>query len=198
MNVKHPIAVDLDGTLCHTDTLFEGLVALLFSKPLAFLKSLTLVGNRARFKHYIFNRVQIDVEGLPWNEPLIDYLRQQKDDGRLIYLATATSDAVAQAVAMHLDLFDQVLASSEKMNLKGSAKARELCAVFGERKFVYAGDARADFSVWAYASAAIVVGDLFPVYSSGVPVPIESRFPADKRTSIRKIFLCTYMWLVDR
>ncbi|MBT5032382.1 MAG: hypothetical protein HOM55_08830 [Proteobacteria bacterium] len=198
MNIEHPIAVDLDGTLCHTDTLFEGLVALLRSKPLVFLKSLTLIGDRARLKHFVFSHTQIDPQSLPWNEPLIDYLRQQKASGRSIVLVTAANEVVAQTVAKHLDLFDQVLASSEKINLKGPAKVYELCAVFGERKFVYAGDARADFSVWAHAGAAIVVGNLTPVYRSGEPVPIESRFPADQQTSSRKIFLRTYMWLVDR
>ena len=158
LSLKYPIAVDLDGTLCHSDTLFEGLIALLRSQPLVFLKSLMLMGDRTRFKHFVFERVQIDLASLPWNEPLINYLRQQKAKGRLICLATAANHEVAQGVAAHLDLFDKVLASSENKNLKGSAKAQELCTVFGERKFVYAGDAQADFSVWAYTDAAIVIG----------------------------------------
>jgi phosphoglycolate phosphatase-like HAD superfamily hydrolase len=192
-----PLAVDLDGTLCHTDTLFEGLLVLLQARPLQLIKSLGLIGNRAQFKQYVFNRVELDLAKLEWNQPLINYLREQRSAGRLLCLATAADNSIAQRVAAYLGLFDSVIASRDSKNIKGPAKAHELCALFGERKFVYAGDALADSSVWEYAAAAIVVGDLQPRYSSGELVSVEARYSAARPNSLRGKLLRVYMWLID-
>ena len=193
-----PLAVDLDGTLCHTDTLFESLLLLLRTRPLQFISSLRLLGNRARFKQYVFSRVQLDLTSLDWNQPLIHYLREQRRVGRPMCLATAADNSIAQRVAADLGIFDRVIASTGGKNIKGPAKALELCAWFGERKFVYAGDALADCSVWEYSAGAIVVGDLQPRYSSGEFVPVEARYAALRLTSLRGKALSIYMWLIDR
>ena len=192
-----PLAVDLDGTLCHTDTLFEGVIELLRAQPLQFIKSLGLIVNRARFKQFVFKHVQLDLAKLAWNQPLINYLRIQRNAGRCICLATAADQSIAQSVADHFGLFDTVIASSGSKNIKGSAKARELYSLFGKRDFVYAGDALADISVWQCSAAAIVVGEIRPQYSSGEFVPVEVRFAASRSKSLRGRLLSTHMWLID-
>ena len=59
-------------------------------------------------------------------------------------LPPAANEAVAERVATHLGLFDEVIASTTGHNLKGAAKAEALVARFSPAGFVYAGDARAD------------------------------------------------------
>jgi 4-hydroxybenzoate polyprenyltransferase len=81
---------------------------------------------------------------------------QQRAHGRTIVLATAADERGARAVADHLGLFDDVIASDGKTNLKGVAKARALAARFPEG-FVYAGDSAADLAVWRAARRPILV-----------------------------------------
>ena len=151
-----PICVDLDGTLVHSDTLEEG-VALSGLKHLALAFSKLFTKGRAGFKHEIAIRVKLDPGLLPYNHRLIDYLTSQKEKGRYLVLATAANRAVAEAVASHLKLFDEIIASDETHNLKGRTKANALAARFGEKRFVYAGNDASDLPVWAVSSAAIVV-----------------------------------------
>ncbi|WP_157967141.1 hypothetical protein [Elioraea thermophila] len=73
-------------------------------------------------------------------------------------LATAANERVAHAIADHLGLFDEVIASGTEHNLEGSAKAAAVVARFGERGFSYAGDSAAGAAVWRQAGAAVLVG----------------------------------------
>ena len=60
-------------------------------------------------------------------------------------------------VANHVGIFDEVLGSDGKTNLRGGNKLKALIARFGERGFDYAGNSSADFPVWRGAREAIVV-----------------------------------------
>ncbi len=64
---------------------------------------------------------------------------------------------MAQPVADYVGLFDEVLASNGKTNLRGKNKLRALTEKFGERGFDYAGNSSADFAVWRGARQAVVV-----------------------------------------
>ncbi len=64
---------------------------------------------------------------------------------------------MAQPVADLTGLFDEVLASDGKTNLRGENKLRALTEKFGERGFDYAGNSSADFAVWRGARQAVVV-----------------------------------------
>jgi 4-hydroxybenzoate polyprenyltransferase len=67
--------------------------------------------------------------------------------------------AGAQAIASHLNLFDEI-ASTEDYQGTGSQRRRSaLVARFGERGFDYAGSDAADRIVWDAARRAIIVGD---------------------------------------
>ena len=122
-----PLAVDLDGSLVRTDTLWETLFTLLRHQPLALIAALaSLRHGRAAFKAHLVTRAPLDVADLPLNTALIDWLRQESASGRLLVLATATDHRVAQALADRVGLFAQVLASDGHHNLKGPAKAATL------------------------------------------------------------------------
>lgn len=153
-----PLCVDLDGTLVRTDLLFESFARLLKEKPLlAALAPLWLLGGRARLKREIASRVSLDAAALPYDERVLAHLREEKARGRRLVLVTASDAAPARAVADHLGLFDEVLASDGRSNLKAAAKAEALVARFGEKGFDYAGNEAADRPVWARARAAVIV-----------------------------------------
>lgn len=152
-----PLAVDLDGTLVLSDTLHESLIALLRRNPLwLFALPLWLLGGKARFKREIATRVTLAADTLPYNEPVLDWLRRQRGS-REIVLCTAADAHVADAVAHHTDLFDAVIASDGQHNLSGKTKADALVARYGERGFDYAGNDGVDLAVWSRARRAIVV-----------------------------------------
>lgn len=192
-----PLVVDLDGTLTPTDTLIESLIKLIKTQPLAALQlPLWLLRGRAAFKAFIASKVSLSVRDLPLRAPLVEYLRNEKNNGRRLILATASHRSTADAVASHLQLFDQVLATDGERNLKSRAKLEAIRQHVGS-EFVYAGDSSADIEIWKAASAAILVnvssstrralGDAIPV-----ELQVESK-PAPLRTWLRALRL--HQWL---
>ena len=153
-----PLCVDLDGTLIKTDMLWESLVRRLKANPFA-LFSILLWWSRGRacLKQQLAARVAVDAASLPVNESFLAWLRAEKKSGRKIVLATASDLKMAQPVADHFGLFDEVLASDGKTNLRSENKLRLLTQKFGERGFDYAGNSPADFAVWRGVREAIVV-----------------------------------------
>ncbi len=171
------LVVDLDGTLTPTDTLVESVVALVRRSPwMVFAIAWWLLAGRAGFKAKVASAGALSVEHLPWNEPLLAWLRQQRAAGRRVVLATAAHESIALAVARHLDLFDDVLATKDGHNLKGANKLAALRARWGD-DFVYAGDSRADLAVWPGARAAVLVGVAPAVRKALGATPIEAEFP---------------------
>jgi len=153
-----PLCVDLDGTLIRSDVLWESLLQLVRRRPLSLLRlPLWLRQGRAALKAALARRVTIDASALPYNEELLDRLKQARAAGRPIWLATASHLIPAQGVASHLGLFDRVLATHEGVNLKGKRKREALVEACGESGFDYAGDSTADLHVWPSARTAIVV-----------------------------------------
>ncbi len=112
---------------------------------------------RAFLKKQLAARVAVDPATLPVNEKFLAWLRGEKASGRKIILATASDLKMAQPVADYFGLFDEVLASDGKTNLRSRNKLRVLVEKFGERGFDYAGNSTADFAVWRGARQAIVV-----------------------------------------
>lgn len=152
------LAVDLDGSLIATDLLKESVLSLLRAQPLA-LASLPvwLSRGRARFKHEVAARVDLDIAAVPYRQDVMAYLRRCRDAGRTVVLATASNRKYAMQVAEYLGLFDEVLASTVDDNLKGRRKGDRLAALFGERQFDYLGDSRSDLEVWRRARGALLV-----------------------------------------
>lgn len=152
------LAVDLDGSLIATDLLKESLLSLLRAQPLALASSpVWLAHGRARLKHEVAARVDLDIAAVPYRQDVMAYLRRCRDAGRTLVLATASNQKYALQVAEHLGLFDEVLASTAGDNLKGRAKGERLVARFGARKFDYLGDSRSDLAVWRFARGALLV-----------------------------------------
>lgn len=152
------LCVDLDGTLVRTDTLHEQYLQALVRHPLgALLLIAHIARGKAAFKRALCELCPLDPATLPYQDDLVEFLSNEKARGRQIVLATASDASVANAVAAHVGLFDEVLGSDGAVNLKGSEKAAQLSARFGRAKFSYAGNSRADLAVWSEADEVILV-----------------------------------------
>ncbi len=155
---SRPLVVDLDGTLIRTDLLVESASQFLIQNPLAFFKPLLwLLRGKTVLKTELAQRVRIDASALPYNTDVLDWLRAEKQSGRRLVLATASHRVLADQVAHHLQLFDEVLATEGDTNLKSTAKAQALVDRFGVAGFDYVGNDWPDMQVWAKAHTAHVV-----------------------------------------
>lgn len=192
-----PLAVDLDGTLVKSDMLMESLAAALKRAPwLVLALPFWLLRGRARLKSELARRANIDVATLPYDENVLAELRRAHASGRTLVLATAADEGIAKRIADHLGLFDAVMASDGRANLKRDAKARALVELYGEAGFDYVGEDRHDVPVWEHAREAYVVGDNASIHarlkSLGKPVHAIERRTRGARAVVKGIR--AYQW----
>jgi 4-hydroxybenzoate polyprenyltransferase/phosphoserine phosphatase len=152
------LVVDLDGTLIKTDLLLESASQFVLAQPWNAYKLLGwLTQGKCALKAHLAQNTSIDAAALPFNAELIIWLKHEKAQGRTLVLATASHQLLADQVAAHLGLFDEVLASVASTNLKSDAKRTALVVKFGEKGFDYVGNDWADMAVWQSAAVAHVV-----------------------------------------
>jgi 4-hydroxybenzoate polyprenyltransferase/phosphoserine phosphatase len=190
--LSRPLVVDLDGTLIRTDMLVESASQFLIQNPFQFFKPLLwLLRGKTVLKTELAERVALDPSALPYNADLLDWLRAEKQSGRRVVLATASHRVLAEQVAQHLHLFDEVLATEGNTNLKSTAKAQALIERFGEGGFDYVGNDWPDVQVWAKAHTAHAVdapasllsraqsqGNVGQVFNSGMPSKLVAMLKA--------------------
>jgi 4-hydroxybenzoate polyprenyltransferase len=158
MNEAQVIAVDLDGTLTLTDTLHESVLTLVRNKPyLLLLLPFWLFKGIAHLKQKVAEHSELDVTTLPYNQPLIDWLKEEKQRGKKIVLSTAANEKIAKAVVRNFDLFDDFIASDSKLTLKVLVSEMRCKNVMELKAYDYAGNSNDDLEVWAGASNAVVV-----------------------------------------
>ncbi len=180
---KIPLCVDLDGTLIKTDMLFESLCLLMRERPLSmFLVPLWLLRGRAFLKKALAERVSLDPSILPYHQDFLTFLKAESEAKRTIVLASASDRKFVQSVADHVGLFDDILASDGRKNLKGKKKLAALVDRYGEGGFDYAGNETADLPIWAKARKKLVVAPSLGLLATGFKA--DSEF-GEKRSRIK-------------
>jgi 4-hydroxybenzoate polyprenyltransferase/phosphoserine phosphatase len=152
------LAVDLDGTLLQSDMLFESFWSA-FGRNwrVAFTSAAALREGRAALKHHIAKAARLEPASLPYDPAVVAYVTKWRAQGGRTALVTASDQSIADKIAGHLDLFDEVHGSDGERNLKGPQKAAFLESRFGAGRFVYMGDSEADLPVWEKAAKAVTV-----------------------------------------
>lgn len=159
IDINVPLVVDLDGTLSKTDTLHEGIVSILFKKPIKIIGlTKTLVEGKTAFKQFVTETVTQNADSFCYRYNLIDYLKQEKRVGRKIYLVTASNQKIANSINEYLGIFDDAKGSDDQLNLKGINKLAWLKDRFPQG-FIYAGDHKADIPIWNESKGVILVGN---------------------------------------
>lgn len=154
---RRPLCVDLDGTLIKSDTLMDSLLLLARSRPPALLRvPFWLLRGKAALKAQVAARVSLDVQHLPYNRALIEYLEVQRGEGRRLWLATGADRQLAARIADHLGLFEGVLASDGTTNLTAGNKLDGLQGAFGEQGYDYIGNAGVDLPLLQHAGTAMI------------------------------------------
>ncbi len=152
------LVVDLDGSLVKSDTLLESFLLLMKANVFwCVLIPFWLLKGKANLKKQIAQRVEFDARWLPYNQQVLDWVTEQKQQGVACYLATGANIKIAQAVSDYLQLFDGVFASDDQTNLTGSRKAQRLNQEFGKGNYSYVGNEAVDLAIWRDCEQAIVV-----------------------------------------
>jgi 4-hydroxybenzoate polyprenyltransferase len=182
--------VDLDGTLLATDLLHESALQLLRGAPLqALLVPLWLLRGKAHMKRRIAESVQIDASVLPYRPEVLALVRNAREQGRRVVLATASDASLARSVAQHLGLFDHVIASNGEVNLSGLRKLEAIRADAAGHPFSYAGNDRVDLKVWHGADSAIVVSN-----SSSLRARATERAALEQQVHVARATLRDYLY----
>lgn len=148
-DLQRPLVVDLDGTLIHSDLLWESVVLFLKKNILrVWLLPFWLLLGKAGFKERLAHEVELDPAALPYDKTVLTLVEAERARGRTIVLATGAQRRFAEQIAAHLGLFDLVLATGDGVNLTSHNKARRLCELYGARGYDYVGNSRADLPVW--------------------------------------------------
>ncbi|WP_041655838.1 UbiA family prenyltransferase [Azoarcus sp. KH32C] len=156
--MEPPLVVDLDGTLLRSDLLIETGLEFLRDKPLRALAPLQwLLQGKAALKHELAHATNTDMSVLPYEQSVIEFIEAERGRGRRVILATASHHLLAERVAAHLGLFDEVIASNAERNLSAQSKRDALIASFGDCGFDYVGNSRDDLAVWGAARHAYIV-----------------------------------------
>ena len=158
MTSDRVLVVDLDGTLLRSNILFEtfwSAFSIRWTTP--FLAANSLMQGRAALKRCLAELSAVEAASLPYNDDVVAYIQHWRAEGGRTVLVTATNQVLAEEIAAHLGIFDEVHGSDETDNLKGVRKAAFLEQRFGNRGFTYMGDAEADLPVWGKAVKAITV-----------------------------------------
>ena len=108
-------------------------------------------------KRYLASRTEFDPTILPYNEELLGWLKQQRTKGRRLVLCTASDRSIADQIAGHLGIFDEIIASDGVSNIAGVYKAAALVQRFGDHGYDYVGNSHKDLPVWSQARKAVVV-----------------------------------------
>jgi 4-hydroxybenzoate polyprenyltransferase len=154
--LERPLCVDLDGTLVKSDTLVDSLLLLVRTRPFDALKTpLWALRGKANLKREVTARVTLNVEHLPYNRPLLEYLMAQRGEGRKLYLATGADSGLADRIARHLNIFEGVLSSDGAINNIGSNKLAGFRTRFAG-DFDYIGNARPDLPLLAAAASPML------------------------------------------
>jgi len=196
--VQIPLVVDLDGTLIHTDMLHESALKVFRDQPLSIFQiPLWLLQGKAVLKERLARRLDFDASPLPYNQALLSWLESQKAGGRTLILCTASDQKIADAVAAHLRLFDEVMASNGETNLSGPNKAMALTERFGAGGFDYAGNSHKDLPVWQQSRQAVVVNAPDGLSTRARQIAhVEQEFPAPATGVMHWIkLLRAHQWL---
>jgi 4-hydroxybenzoate polyprenyltransferase len=152
------LAVDLDGALLKGDLLYECFWAALARDrrtPLAFLRALS--AGRAPLTRHLLAQARIDVTTLPFDETVLDYVRRFCAAGGRAVLVTATDEGIAERIAHHVGLFDEVCALEGRTDPGGDERAARLERRYGAGHYAYLGAAGTDLAPWRHAGRAVTL-----------------------------------------
>lgn len=131
--LKGIVVVDLDGTLFLSDMLVENLFLFLRLYPLRIFEMIAwLFNGKAYFKRRLADAVVPDVSQLPYNKDLVAWLKNRRNEGASLILATATDMRIAKKSLSTSTSLMRCLAPKATISLP-TTSVRRSCKGMGRR-----------------------------------------------------------------
>jgi len=180
------LCVDLDGTLIRGDLLWESVMLMLRRQPQnAWKLPLWVARGKAGFKDALAQHVAPDTALLAYRADVLEFIRGERAAGRRVILATASHEKLAEKVAAHLGVFDDVLASRANVNLSGARKLAAIREHLHGEAFDYIGDSAADVPLCRAARLAYLVSPKGSVIVAVGPAYDPARRFGDKGGTLK-------------
>lgn len=180
------LAVDLDQTLLRNDMLHETFWSAVARDWRVLFRVLPRLGkDRAMLKEYLAEVSEVDVATLPYSRAVIELIEGHRASGGRTALVTASDARIAQRIADHLGLFDEVQGSHEGINLKAERKAEALNRLYGMGGYIYVGDSSADLVIWPDAVGAVTVNAARKVTAQDDALDLPCEHMEEARAQIR-------------
>jgi 4-hydroxybenzoate polyprenyltransferase len=184
-----PLFVGLNGTLVAGDVLWEFALQLVRIQPsLFFALPFWFAKGESWWCEKIAHSPSLDPASLPYRHEVLDYLTQQKAEGRRIVLVTRTHACMGKMIAEHLGCFDQVMAANGREALVGKRKLREIEAGAGTNPFEFIGDHKEDLPVIEASSRATLVNPS-PSLAARAKQLTHCRILGDTRPLLRAVLV---------
>ncbi|OED43403.1 hypothetical protein AB833_03915 [Chromatiales bacterium (ex Bugula neritina AB1)] len=182
-----PLVCSLTGTLLKTDLVSERRIQKL-KNTIEGLLSSSLDLKRLQLEQSAKDQAG---SALPLNEPLLEFLREEKKSGRKLVLLTAESpECASEMLGNDHQLFDETI---------DCRSANELVSKFGEKNYDYIGDSSTSSEIWHGANKRFVVAadDTTAKKLSADGMSVSRQFAKGNSLNLKSgtRALRTYQWL---
>ena len=157
MNDNKILFVDLDGTLIKED-----LSDLAFSHSLKnfpfrtlFYLFIFLFRGKPYLKDKISKNFTVPFKNLTFNKAAFDFIREQKNRHRVVYLISGSHQILVDQMGMHLNIFFESFGTRDNFNMVGHNKVHFIKENLKIHDFDYLGNSHKDLPIWKYTKKSI-------------------------------------------
>jgi phosphoserine phosphatase len=149
--------VDLDGTLIKEDLSNLAFSYSLKNFPIKtlFYLFVFLFRGKPYLKDKISKYYNVPFNNLTFNKAAFDFIREQKNRHRVVYLISGSHQILVDQMGRHLNIFFESFGTEGNFNMVGYNKVqfiRENLKIFD---FDYFGNSHKDLPIWKYTKRAI-------------------------------------------
>jgi len=157
MKNQSPLFVDLDGTLISDDLSNLAFTGFLKKNPLKTIiyLFLFLFFGKAYLKEKISRNFKVPLKKLKFNKSCIEYILQEKNNNRSIFLISGSHQTLVDQIQNHLKLFLEVYGTHENYNMVGVNKTKFINHKLKYEYFDYIGNSKKDLPIWDYTKNII-------------------------------------------
>ncbi len=153
------LAVDLDHSLIDTDMVHFGLRQMIYKKVylIPYLLYLRFFKGKPYAKKFLYKKTYFDVQKLPFNNDLIEYISKEKSKYDHIILISGSYHKYLETICNHLKIFDSYAGTNLDVNMISMNKVKYLNYHFNNPVYDYIGDSIKDLPIWESARRIFVV-----------------------------------------
>ncbi|MDB2370993.1 haloacid dehalogenase-like hydrolase [Alphaproteobacteria bacterium] len=157
MNDSKILFVDLDGTLIKEDLSDLALSHSLKNQPFKtlFYLFVFLFKGKPYLKEKISKNYKIPFNNLTLNKSAFDFIKEQKNNHRVVYLISGSHQILVDQMAKYLNIFFKAFGTRDNFNMVGSNKVRFIKENLKINDFDYLGNSHQDLPIWKYTKRAI-------------------------------------------